>query len=126
MTDLNYITYVILYVDNPIASSIFYADLLGKTPLEFSSTFVKFSLNSDVMLALWSKHTVEPVATATGGGGELALSVDSNDTVRTLYADWVKRGLVIIQAPTEMNFGCTFVASDPDGHRLRVFALSVL
>jgi hypothetical protein len=26
------------------------------------------------------------------------------------------------QTPTEMDFGTTFVALDPDGHRLRVFA----
>jgi hypothetical protein len=34
----------------------------------------------------------------------------------------VKRGLPIAQAPTAMDFGPTFVALDPDGHRLRVFA----
>jgi hypothetical protein len=30
--------------------------------------------------------------------------------------------LKIAQAPTAMDFGMTFVALDPDGHRLRVFA----
>lgn len=121
MTDTNFI---ILYVDSPMASAGFYAELLGKSPLESSSTFAMFALESGVMLGLWSKHTVEPVATAPGGG-ELAFSVADNHAVHALHADWLQRGLVIAQAPTEMDFGYTFVASDPDGHRLRVFAPSV-
>jgi hypothetical protein len=32
------------------------------------------------------------------------------------------RGLSIILAPAKMDFGFTFLACDPDGHRLRVFA----
>jgi hypothetical protein len=34
----------------------------------------------------------------------------------------VKLGLRIIQEPVKMDFGFTFTAADPDGHRLRVFA----
>ena len=33
----------------------------------------------------------------------------------------IKLGLRIIQEPTKMDFGFTFTAADPDGHRLRVF-----
>jgi predicted enzyme related to lactoylglutathione lyase len=119
MTDPNF---VILYVDSPAASAGFYASLLGKTPVESSPTFAMFALESGVMLGLWSKHTVEPAAAAAGGGAELAFSVDTSDAVHGLYTDWVQRGLQIIQRPTEMDFGFTFVALDPDGHRLRVFA----
>ena len=120
MTDPNFF---ILYVDSPLASADFYTDLLGKAPLDAAPTFVMFALDSGVMLGLWAKHTVEPAATAAGGA-ELAFSVADNDTVRTLHADWVKRGLIIAQPPTDMDFGHTFVALDPDGHRLRVFAAS--
>jgi len=28
------------------------------------------------------------------------------------------------QEPTDMDFGFTFTMADPDGHRLRVFALN--
>lgn len=119
MTDPNF---VILYVDSPAASADFYAGLLGKTPVESSPTFAMFALESGVMLGLWSKHTVEPAAAAAGGGAELAFSVETSDIVHNLYTDWVQRGLKIIQRPTEMDFGFTFVALDPDGHRLRVFA----
>ena len=101
----------------------FYAELLGKSPVESSPTFVMFVLASGVMLGLWSKHTVEPVATAPGGA-ELAFAVADNHAVHALYTKWLQRGLVIMQAPATMDFGYTFVASDPDGHRLRVFAPS--
>jgi predicted enzyme related to lactoylglutathione lyase len=120
MSDLNFI---LLYVDNPVASANFYARLLDKKPVESSDTFALFVLNSGVKLGLWSKHTVEPVATAVGGS-ELAFSVADNNAVRHCHADWSKHGLVIVQEPTEMDFGFTFVAADPDGHRLRVFAPS--
>lgn len=116
--------FIILYVDSPVASAGFYAELLGKPPIEAAPTFAMFALESGVMLGLWSKHTVEPAATAAGGGAELAFSVADNATVRAMHTDWVRRGLVIAQAPTDLDFGHTFVALDPDGHRLRVFAPS--
>jgi len=59
---------------------------------------------------------------ATGGGdGEIAFSVADRAAVDATHADWKERGLPILQSPTEMDFGRTFVAGDPDGHRLRVF-----
>jgi len=114
MADFNFI---LLYVDSPAASGSFYADLLGKAPVEASPTFVMFALDSGVMLGLWSRHTVEPTATPVGGS-EIAMTVDD---VNAVYADWSSRGLPIIREPTDMDFGRTFVAQDPDGHRLRVF-----
>ena len=41
-----------------------------------------------------------------------------------MHEAWSQRGLRIAQAPVGMDFGHTFVALDPDGHRLRVFAPS--
>ena len=38
----------------------------------------------------------------------------------TLYLGFAS--LAIAQAPATLDFGHTFVALDPDGHRLRVFA----
>ncbi|CAO3415046.1 VOC family protein [Azospirillum doebereinerae] len=118
--------FVLLYVDSPTASAAFYADLLGKPPVEQSPTFALFALASGVMLGLWSRHTVEPAATATGGGAELAFTVGSEAAVRATHEEWSTRGLPILQPPTAMDFGFTFVALDPDGHRLRVYAPSVL
>jgi catechol 2,3-dioxygenase-like lactoylglutathione lyase family enzyme len=115
--------FIILYVENPQASAGFYEGLLGKPPLEASPTFAMFALPSGVMLGLWSRHTCEPAAAATlGGGGEIAFAVADNDEVTTLFDDWRRRGLRIAQQPVDLDFGHTFVALDPDGHRLRVFA----
>src|SRR5471030_736205 len=54
--------FVLLYVDNPATSATFYAELLGKQPIESSPTFAMFALDSGVKLGLWSRHTVEPAA----------------------------------------------------------------
>lgn len=114
--------FVLLYVDNPAASAAFYADLLGRSPVEASPTFAMFALASGLRLGLWSRHTVEPAAAAAGGGAELGFPVADAAAVDALHADWRARGLPVAQAPTAMDFGHTFVALDPDGHRLRVFA----
>jgi catechol 2,3-dioxygenase-like lactoylglutathione lyase family enzyme len=119
MLDANFI---ILYVDSPLASARFYADLLGREPLDSSATFAMFALPSGIMLGLWSRHTVEPAAGAAGGGAEIAMTVTDAAAVDATHADWAARGLAILQAPTDLDFGRTFVALDPDGHRLRVFA----
>src|SRR4051812_46595096 len=119
MSDPNFI---LLYVNDPTASAAFYAELLGHPALEASPTFAMFALSSGVMLGLWSKHTVEPASPAHFGGFELAFTVADAAEVCAKHAAWAARGLPIAQAPTDLDFGHTFVALDPDGHRLRVFA----
>ena len=118
MSDPNF---VLLYVKSPTDSVTFYANLLGKAAVEASPTFAMFALESGVMLGLWAAHTVQPQATVAGGA-EIAFAVDGAATVNAMHADWRTKGLTIVQAPTAMDFGFTFVALDPDGHRLRVFA----
>src|SRR3954466_3448091 len=100
--------FVLLYVDSPKASGAFYTDLLGREPVESSPTFVLFALDNGLMLGLWSRHTVEPAAAAAGGGAELAFTVD-HAAVEATFADWRKRGIAILQEPTDMDFGRTFV-----------------
>lgn len=113
--------FILLYVDSPEKSSAFYSALLECLPIESSPTFALFALDKGLMLGLWSRHTVEPAASAAGGGGEIAFTVDDAASVDATHADWRRRGLKILQVPTDMDFGRTFVALDPDGHRLRVF-----
>ena len=74
-----------------------------------------------LMLGLWQRDGVKPPATR-GAGGEMAFTAQGKAEVDALYAEWRERGLAIAQAPTSMDFGYTFVALDPDGQRLRVFA----
>lgn len=112
---------LLLYVDDPVGSVVFYSGLLGREPVEASANFAMFEMKPGVMLALWSRHRVEPVATAPGGQ-EIAFTVANEDEVQALHDAWSMQGMTIAQEPTRMDFGHTFVALDPDGHRLRVFA----
>jgi catechol 2,3-dioxygenase-like lactoylglutathione lyase family enzyme len=114
--------FLILYVDSPKASREFYASLLGREPVQASPTFVLFALEAGLMLGLWSRSGVEPAPTAIAGGGEIGIAVEAPAAVDQTHAVWQARGIKIAQAPTEMDFGRTFVGLDPDGHRLRVFA----
>ncbi|ARP85409.1 VOC family protein [Bordetella genomosp. 9] len=111
---------VLLFVEDPVASASFYASLLGCKPVEASRTFARFALSSGIQLALWSRRDAAPSVIARGGGSELGIPVSDDATLDALYADWKGRGLPIVQPLTDMDFGRTFVALDPDGHRLRV------
>ncbi|MBI3885323.1 MAG: VOC family protein [Opitutae bacterium] len=113
--------FIILYVESPSASAAFYAALLGRPPVESSPNFAMFSLTGGVMLGLWARHDVEPAAVAAGGGAEIGFVVGDRATVEARHAEWQARGLRILQVPVAMDFGYTFTAADPDGHRLRVF-----
>jgi catechol 2,3-dioxygenase-like lactoylglutathione lyase family enzyme len=114
--------FMLLFVDSPPASGAFYKALFNREPVEASANFTLFALDSGLMLGLWSRHTAEPRPRAAAGGGEIGLTVDSNADVDTIFEDWKKRRVSILQPPVDMDFGRTFVALDPDGHRLRVFA----
>ena len=115
-------TFVIFYVQSPTASAKFYTDLLGQPPLDASDNFAMFAINPNLMLGLWARHDVQPPVTAAPGGVELAFSEADVQAVNLKYESWRAKGLKIAQAPTAMDFGHTFVALDPDGHRLRVMA----
>jgi len=112
--------FTILYVDSPEKSGAFYRTLLGVDPVDASPTFVLFALPSGLKLGLWSRHTVEPRA-EPAGGGEIAFTVDDAASVDATHAAWTARGLAMLQEPVDLDFGRTFLALDPDGHRLRVF-----
>jgi len=114
--------FVILYVADPVASAAFYTTLLDHAPIEASPTFAMFRLEGGTMLGLWSRAGVEPRPDGAPGSSEIAIALTADDDVDRLHAAWTARGLRIAQSPTAMDFGRTFVALDPDGHRIRVFA----
>ncbi len=118
MTDLSF---VILYVRDVAKSQAFYADLLGKPAREASPGFAMFAAAPSLMLGLWRADDVEPRATAPGGG-EICMNADAPAVVDAIAEQWRGKGIEIAQAPTKMDFGYTFVALDPDGHRVRVVA----
>ena len=114
--------FVILYVADPVASAAFYTRLLDRAPVEASPTFAMFKLESGTMLGLWSRAGVLPPPDAAPGGSEIGIAVAADADVDRVHATWAGRGLTIAQPPSAMDFGRTFVALDPDGHRVRVFA----
>jgi hypothetical protein len=79
-------------------------------------------LREGVRLGLWARRGVEPAVEASAGGSEVDFIVPDATALNAKHAQWKARGLRIAQEPTRMDFGLTFVALDPDGHRLRVFA----
>jgi predicted lactoylglutathione lyase len=114
--------FVILFVDNPMKSADFYRTLLAAEPVEMSPTFALFVLSTGMKLGLWSRHTAQPVVTQQSGAMEVCFRLDEAKAVDDLYADWANRGLRVLQTPVQMDFGYTFVVTDPDGHRLRTFS----
>ncbi len=115
-------SFLLLHVEDHAASAAFYNALLDIPIIEQKADFAMLPLRDGVMLGLWARETVEPKSSGQSGASEVAFVVADANTVETTHADWKQRGLRIIQAPTQMSFGTTFVALDPDGHRLRVFA----
>jgi len=116
---------VILYVADPVASSTFYSRILDLQPVDVSETFALFILSPHLKLGLWRTPNVEPLANASGDRGELVFALENDAAVDHTHKEWVAQGLTILQAPTRMDFGYTFTAADPDGHRLRVYKLQV-
>ena len=112
---------VILYVRSPADSAAFYAQLLGKAAAESSPNFAMFALGAGLMLGLWAASEVQPAATMPGGS-ELGITLADRAAVDRCHAAWRAQRIEVIQPPTAMDFGYTFTALDPDGHRLRVFA----
>ena len=115
-------SFLLLHVEDDAASAAFYNGLLGLPIIDRKPGFAMLPLRDGVMLGLWSRETVEPASSGQTGASEIAFAVADKAAVEATHADWKGRGLTIIQAPTGMSFGTTFVALDPDGHRLRVFA----
>ncbi|RDV03935.1 VOC family protein [Undibacter mobilis] len=112
---------IVLYVKDVAASTAFYRDLLGAAPVESSANFAMFPM-PPVMLGLWNRDEVKPTPSGSSGALEIDFRVADAQAVRDTHADWAKRDLKIAQPPVQMDFGYSFVALDPDGHRLRVMA----
>lgn len=113
--------YTLLFVENPQESEKYYSKLLGLKAVESYPTFVLFAMPNGVKLGLWSPTTAEPKVTAKPGAAEICFPADDVDAV---FKEWKERGAIITQEPTDMDFGRTFLAVDPDGHRIRVFKLA--
>ncbi|HEU0166113.1 MAG TPA: VOC family protein [Thermomicrobiales bacterium] len=115
--------FTILYVGDMPKSAAFYDALIQREPVEASANFRVYVLSTGARVALWQRDDVQPAATAPGGV-EFCLAVTSPADVDAVAATWRERGIPIAQDPVLLEFGYSFVGLDPDGHRLRVHALS--
>lgn len=115
---------LILYVEKVDASCDFYTGLLGNPPVEQSPNFAMYALEGGLMLGLWAGRDVSPKPKAAGGGSELAFVLEKDAELDALHGLWSGRGYAIAQKPVKMDFGYTFTALDPDGHRLRAMVLA--
>lgn len=115
-------TSLIIYAESVDVSTDFYRDVLNSNPIERFDGFSVFILSEGITLGIQSKSGITPKPEDSFGGFEISASNADRETVDYLYAEWVKKGVRIEMAPTELDFGYTFVALDPDGHRLRVCA----
>lgn len=113
--------FVLLYVQDPARSVAFYREVLGCAPVESSPNFALFVSPTGAKLGLWARHDVQPEPLSQPGAHEVCFAVPDTAAVNALHAQWAARGVRILQAPTQMDFGFTFTAADPDGHRLRVY-----
>lgn len=113
---------IIFYVSDVEASTEFYRTILGSGPVETFTGFAIFALSDTVTLGLQAADQIDPKAEPHIGGSELSFSGTDRATVDRIYAEWKARNVPIALEPTELSFGYTFVALDPDGHRLRVCA----
>lgn len=113
---------IILYVSDVEKSTRFYTRLLNTEPVEQYSEFSVFALSDDMILGLQAKSGIDPAPQPHIGGTEICMSDVSNREVDEIFRKWSELGVEIIMKPAMLDFGYTFVATDPDGHRLRVCA----
>ncbi|OMG71845.1 VOC family protein [Burkholderia ubonensis] len=111
---------VLLYVDDPARSAVFYERLFARAPVAAFPTYAAFAFDNGLHVGLWSTSARNFVSHGAGHRAELAFMVDGDAEVDRLYEAWKALDVRIEQAPMTAVFGRTFVALDPDGHRLRV------
>ena len=111
---------LLFYVKNPLTSSLFYEKIFSKKPVVSHPTYVAFSFANGLTFSLWSTQAKNFVSGGAGHWMELSFMVNDEQAVQGLRAQWEKLEITIEQDLHEAVFGLTFVALDPDGHRIRV------
>lgn len=120
---MSVLNYILLAVKDPRKSASLYTEILEAQPVENSETFVLYVLPNGLKVGLWAAAEMRP-APKPAGGVELSFSLPDKEAVLATYEAWKRLGLKVEQEPGDMDFGFTFVVADPDGHRLRPFALA--
>ena len=112
---------MLIYVADPAASTAFYRSFSIASRSRPRRTSQLSTSTALPWLCGRATRSSRP-RTGPAASAELVLIVDQAGAVDRLWADWQGRGVAVIQPPTDLYFGRTFAALDPDGHRLRVCA----
>lgn len=110
----------IVYVNDAPAAARFYGELLGMRPSFETPGYITFDLGPGADLALWSGQLATP-SPDVSRTSEVCLAIDGgSDQVNAIFGEWKSHGVTILEEPHDEGFGRTFLASDPDGNRIRV------
>jgi len=108
---------ILLAVADPETSARFYAGLFGCRPVMAGPDRALFMLSSGRALGLLRRA-------GDGQVCEVDFPLEGADAVDQAHIDWWDRGARILTPPMDTQPGRSFVAGDPDGHRLRVYAVA--
>jgi catechol 2,3-dioxygenase-like lactoylglutathione lyase family enzyme len=114
-------TAALFYVEDIAKSSAFYTDLFERSPAVASPFYAMYKLDNGFEVAIYDRKKLAPPSAAPAGSSEIGFLVPDKAALEALHAQWVAKGIPIIMEPVKMYFGgIHFMATDPDGHRLRV------
>ncbi|MCV0416242.1 MAG: glyoxalase [Brevundimonas sp.] len=103
-----------LAVADPEAAARFYSGLLRRRPLAASADHAVFALSPGRTLSLWRGAAIPPA--------QVDFALAASTAVDELHIEWWDRGARIVLPPADEDGGRSFLARDPDGNRLRVYA----
>lgn len=110
----------LVYVTDVERATAFYSDLFDIKPVVTTPRYVPFEVAPGVLFALWSGRA-DDVAPQTPRTSEVGLMVPgSSAAIDALHAEWVAKGVSVVEEPHNAVFGRTFVVTDPDGNLIRV------
>ncbi|WP_428154673.1 VOC family protein [Brevundimonas sp.] len=108
---------ILLAVADPETSARFYAGLFDCRPVMAGPDRALFVLSSGRALGLLRRA-------GDGQVCEVDFPLEGVEAVDQAHIDWWDRGARILTPPMDTQPGRSFVAGDPDGHRLRVYAVA--
>ncbi|GAA1932101.1 VOC family protein [Brevibacterium antiquum] len=110
----------LIYVTDTERATKFYSDLFDMEPVMITPRYVPFSVAPGVLFALWSGGA-EALAEHPPRTSEVGLMIPgAASAVDSLFAEWAKKGVAVVNEPYDAVFGRTFVITDPDGNLIRV------
>ncbi|OKP01116.1 VOC family protein [Xenorhabdus eapokensis] len=112
----------LIYVSDIERSTAFYATIFNTEPVFSSPRYVAFTVDKEVIFAIWSGGTKPD--NAVPRFSEIGIMLPTCEDVDQLFEKWQQNpNIEIQQEPYTDVFGRTFLVKDPDGHMIRVCPL---